>query len=257
MWRLHCYTSEKVEKWGGDCWGGGAETVKELHVPERNSYSSACSGKLAGHHKPQSAAYISPCMSAWCIESWTLMAYIMPLTTSTQPLVVTVDVDVPDSQLMAVLEHSVLVHFHFRRQSPFFFTFSCFTAAAHWMDWNTAHVNSLTWAALIGCKEIKGQVSPSTKLALEKKSFHPCTTSQPRPEDPLKTKTYLSFVSARALHLRQDKAKKQKMAKNFLLYVLKRDIQFRSIVCGDQVLTIIEQNISRFSSCWSTLRTQL
>lgn len=48
----------REEMWGGDCWEDGGGAVKEQYVSERNSYSSVCSQKLAGHHKPQSAEYI-------------------------------------------------------------------------------------------------------------------------------------------------------------------------------------------------------
>lgn len=46
-----------------------------------------------------------------------------------------------------------------------FLTLPWFSVAAHWMDQDTVHVNSLTRDSLIGCKEIKGQVTPSIKLA--------------------------------------------------------------------------------------------
>lgn len=36
--------------------GGVGENVEERYVPERNSYSSVCSGRLVGHHKPQSTS---------------------------------------------------------------------------------------------------------------------------------------------------------------------------------------------------------
>lgn len=41
----------------------GGETAKEQYVPKINSYSSVCSGKLAGHHKPKGVEYISLCTS--------------------------------------------------------------------------------------------------------------------------------------------------------------------------------------------------
>lgn len=158
MWRLHCYTNEKEKD--GDSRRELGECVhpKEIHIHQFGLKSSWDTRNCRIHTGEE-------CFSQWR-QGWCIHQTVLPEKCSLF--------------CKDWLADFMSLCFHWQTRLPLP------SLALQWLliEWiNTVHVNSLTQDWLIGCKEIKGQVTPSIKLALEKAALSSRTTSQTAPEE--------------------------------------------------------------------------